>query len=86
MRIRHKRDFLKRYIKLSATLRTKCDERIQLFVMEPGHPLLNNHALKGERMGQWSINVTGYWRALYEFEDSETVVFTEIDTHSNLYK
>lgn len=86
MRIRYKRSFLKRYVKLSATLRAKCDERIRLFCVGPSHPLLSNHALKGDRLGQWSINVTGNWRALYEFQDAETVVFVEIGTHPYLYR
>ena len=86
MRIRYKSPFLKRYAKLSASLRAKCDERIHLFATEPSHPLLYNHALQGDRLEQWSINVTGDWRALYEFVDADTVIFVDIDTHSNLYR
>ncbi len=48
--------------------------------------LLRNHALSGDRAGQWSINVTGDWRAVYVFGEKEgVVIFIDIDTHSNLY-
>ena len=86
MRIELKKQFLKRYAKLSASLRSQCDERLELFGVEPNHPLLHNHALQGDRAGQWSINITGDWRALYEFGDSATIIFVDIDMHSNLYR
>ncbi|KKW10736.1 MAG: Plasmid maintenance system killer protein [Parcubacteria group bacterium GW2011_GWA2_49_9] len=81
MRIEFKQQFLKRYAKMPASLRSRCDERLELFAKEPKHPLLRNHALTGDRLGKWSINITGNWRALYEFQDAETVVFVEIGTH-----
>ena len=80
------RTFDKQFVKLSPKLRAKFKERRDLFVVNPNHPLLNNHVLQGDRAGQWSINITGNWRALYEFRDSETVVFVDINTHSNLYR
>ncbi|MDO8564440.1 MAG: type II toxin-antitoxin system mRNA interferase toxin, RelE/StbE family [bacterium] len=76
---------MKRYAKISPSLRSRCDERVELFETEPNHPLLHNHALQGDRRGQWSINITGDWRAIYEFQDENTVIFIDIDTHSNLY-
>ena len=79
-------EFKRDYKKLSGMLQDLLKKKGQLFEQEPFHPLLNNHALGGDRLGQWSINVTGDWRAIYEFQDAETVVFVEIDTHSNLYK
>lgn len=45
----------------------------------------HNHPLTGNRAGQWSINITGDWRAIYMFRDKDTIVFIDIDTHSNLY-
>jgi len=86
MQVEFHRKFIKRYAKIPVFIRAKCEERLRLFEQEPFHPLLDNHALKGDRFGQWSINITGDWRALYEFLDSETIIFVEIDTRSNLYK
>ncbi len=86
MKIEFHRTFTKQYRKIPASIREKCDARLRLFEIEPSHPLLDNHALHGDRLGQWSINITGDWRALYEFLDEHSIVFVEIDTHSNLYR
>ena len=80
------RIFNKKFVRLSQKLKVRFKERRDLFLQEPFHPLLDNHALTGDRIGQWSINVTGDWRAIYEFLDSEAIIFMDIDTHSNLYK
>lgn len=66
-------------------VRSQFDERLLLFEKDILHPLLNNHRLSGDRDGQWSINVTGDWRALYVWIDPDTALFIDIDTHSNLY-
>jgi len=79
------RTFKKRYKKIPTKIRRQFEERLRLFAKEPFHPILNNHPLTGDRLGQWSINVTGDWRAVYVFEDRNTIVFIDIDTHSNLY-
>ncbi len=85
MRVEFHRKFTKGYTKAPAYIRAKSDERLRLFKENPVHPLLDNHALQGDRLGQWSINITGDWRALYEFQDAETVIFVEIGTHPHLY-
>ncbi len=59
MHIDFHRTFKKRYKKIPAYIRDGFDERLQLFEGNPSHPLLDNHALKGDRLGQWSINITG---------------------------
>ena len=80
------RSFKKRYKKISSKIRNQFDKRLILFEKEPFHPVLNNHQLTGERIGQWSINVTGNWRAIYVFSGEDTVIFIDIDTHPNLYR
>jgi len=80
------RKFDKRFVKLSVALKEKFKERRNLFLLDPFNSVLNNHALHGDRAGQWSINITGDWRAIYEFKDTETIIFVDIDTHSNLYR
>ena len=47
-------------------------------------PILNNHALKGKYLGYRSINITGDLRVLYK-KEGNMMIFTVIDTHSNLY-
>ena len=31
------------------------------------------HPLKGDRAGQWSVRVSGNWRVVFRFEDTEAV-------------
>ena len=86
MKIVFHRNFEKKFVKLDEKLKAKFKERKNLFLGNPLHPILNNHPLSGDRAGQWSINVTGDLRALYIFQDTITIIFIDIDTHSNLYK
>lgn len=86
MRIEFHRSFQKRYKKIALKMRRQFDGRLLLFEKEPFHPILNNHPLTGDRAGQWSINITGDWRAVYVFKERATAVFIDIDTHSNLYE
>ena len=85
MRIEFHRLFKGRYKKVSWKVRRQFDERLVLFEQMLYHSLLNNHPLTGDRRGQWSINVTGNWRAIYIWIHNDTVVFLDLDTHSNLY-
>ena len=80
------RSFIKKFKKLRPEIRRKFQDRKRIFLINPRHPLLENHPLSGDHLGQWSINVTGDYRALYEFKSSDTIIFIDIDTHSNLYK
>ena len=80
------RNFEKKYLKLSRKIKTQFKERRDLFLENPFHPQLNNHSLGGDREGQWSINITGDLRAVYVFKGRDTIIFIDIDTHSNLYK
>lgn len=77
--------FSKQYGKAGRKIRSAFDERLELFLLDPFHPLLNNHALTGKYKGMRSINVTGDWRAIYS-ENKEAVIFELLGTHSQLYK
>ena len=84
MIIRLHRDFEKKYKKLRDTEKKRFKERRDFFVKDEFDPLLNNHALKGKYLGHRSINITGDIRALYK-KQGNVVIFTTIDSHSNLY-
>lgn len=86
MKIEFHRHFTKHYKNIPPKIRYQFEERLFIFEENPFHPLLNNHPLTGDRKGQWSINVTGDWRAIYVFKNEDTIVFIDIDTHSNLYR
>ncbi|OGE84471.1 MAG: hypothetical protein A2846_01020 [Candidatus Doudnabacteria bacterium RIFCSPHIGHO2_01_FULL_49_9] len=85
MRVRYHKDFEKKH-KKHRSLQARIDERIILFMTNPFHPILNNHALTGKYQGYRSINITGDYRAVYELLDKNNALFVDIDTHSNLYK
>lgn len=85
MNIEFHKGFKKRYKKLTPHLRDQLDERLHIFGESPFHPLLRNHQLVGKRKNQWSINITGDWRAIYTWKGEHTAVFLDVDTHSNLY-
>lgn len=80
----HKR-FGKSYVKCSLKIQKQFKKRLKLFLENPHHPLLENHALHGEWRNFRSVNISGDWRALYYHLDNESVEFFIIDTHNNLY-
>ncbi len=82
--VRHPR-FEKRVSLLSPKIRLALADRLDLFLADSRHLLLNDHALSGERRGFRSISVTGDWRLIYRYINDETILLTEIDTHHNLY-
>ena len=77
--------FEKRLTRLSPSIRNTLANRLELFIADPRHPLLNDHPLSGERYGFRSINITGDWRLVYKPIDEGMILLTEIDTHHNLY-
>ena len=77
--------FRKKMKRFSAKLQRAVKERLRLFRENPSHPLLNDHALAGDRLGQRSINVTGDWRLVYILITPDTAFLLDIDTHHNLY-
>jgi len=85
MSINFAKAFSKQYDKVESKIKVAFDKKFKLFLQNPFHPLLNNHALTGGYKGFRSINVTGDWRAIYS-ENKEAIVFELLGTHSQLYK
>ena len=44
----------------------------------PGYRL---HPLKGDKAGLWSVSVSGNWRVVFRFRDSEPVDVDLVDYH-----
>lgn len=78
-------NFEKQFIKLSNKIRLKVKERISIFEIDSYNMILNNHALHGKYAGYRSINITGDLRIIYKQLNNNTVIFSEIGTHSKLY-
>jgi len=85
MRIIFHKQFKKKYKKLSESDKRHFKDRRNMFLENPFHPLLKNHALSGEYSNYRSINITADLRVIYEPIDSETALFLNIGTHSELY-
>ena len=85
MRASFHKHFDKSYVKCLLKVQKQFKKRLKIFLENPYHPLLENHALHGEWKDFRSINITGDYRALYYYLNDENVEFFIIDTHSNLY-
>jgi len=86
MRLVFSSRFVKKYRKLSTSLRGKTDDRLRIFILEPLHPLLDNHPLHGKYGDCRSISITGDVRAIYELLAEDLAYFITIGTHSELYE
>ncbi len=71
--------------KQSTKIQVKFNERLELFIENKTHPLLNIHSLSGEWIGCKSINITGDIRAVFEEIHESHVEFVAIGNHSELY-
>lgn len=65
-------------------VRTRFVERKNLFINEPLHPILHNHAVDRAYPGCRSINVTGNYRAIFK-PTKGGIIFMKIGTHPELY-
>lgn len=59
-------------------------ERLSMFITNPRHPLLHDHALKGNRSGHRSFSVTGDIRIIYRVID-DAIELLDIGTHNQVY-
>jgi len=46
-----------------------------------GLPGLNLHPLKGQHKGFWAVSVSGNWRVIFRFENSDAVDVDYLDYH-----
>ncbi len=85
-RIDFSRKFEKNLKKAPKKIQVAFRKRLEMFLSDKFHPILNNHPLVGEYQNYRSINVTGDWRAVFrEFQGGEVVYFDLLQTHSKLY-
>ena len=85
MSIQYTLKFKRQYKKLPKKFQAQFDDRLKLFIVNPTHPQLRVHPLKGKFSGYWSMNVNGDLRALYLKRGEEIIIFALIGTHSELY-
>jgi len=85
MEIELHRNFIKQYRKLPIKIQEKFKERRNLFLIDPFHQLLNNHALSGKYDRYRSINIHSDIRVIFFIKSDGTIVFIAIGSHSELY-
>ena len=87
MLVRFNTDF-DRQFKTRLTNRQKIQalDAIDLFIDQPLHKDLRNHALKGEWAGYSSISIGGDLRLHFRMIDNDTAYFVAVGTHSQLYR
>ena len=86
MKPEYHKNFRKQFDKLSIKIQDKFEEKLDLFLQNMFHPLLNNHSLSGEYEGCRSINITGNIRAIFYLKTESDIVFINIGSHPELYE
>ena len=88
MQVRIAGDLAKELAKLKKKdkkLASQVQEKLETFSLNPQHPALRHHKLKGELKNLWSISITKSIRMVYLKEDGEAY-FVDIGTHDQVYK
>ena len=62
----------------------KIKKQFEIFKLNPRHPSLRLHKLKGDLKNTWSLSITMDFRLLF-IEDSEFYFF-DMGTHDQVYK
>ena len=86
MKPEYQKNFRKQFDKLPLKIQDKFGERLDMFLQNQFHSLLNNHSLTGEYEGCRSINITGNIRAIFYLKTESDIVFINIGSHPELYE
>jgi len=85
--IERRPQFIKHYkkrIAFNAKMDQQFDERLELFIKHRQDPLLQNHVLKGDKLGLRAFSVTGDIRVVYK-ETDDAYIFLDIGSHNQVY-
>ena len=86
MKIVFYKKFKKTLDKLRKNEKGRFKQRKNIFIIQPFHSILNNHALSGKYEGYRSINIGGDLRVIFKLLTEDIALFITIGTHSNLYR
>lgn len=86
MKIIYRKNFVKRYKKLSPKLKDKISTSLKQFKTDPHNPILRNHALKGRLQGRRALSVSGDLRIIFEeIDDYVLVIMLDVGIHNQVY-
>lgn len=86
-KIKYVGNFIKHFnkrIEPHNNLSQKSNERIKLFLINPNHPILKDHPLRGDKIGFRAFSITGDIRVVY-YTKEDFVYFVDIGTHNQVY-
>jgi addiction module RelE/StbE family toxin len=84
MQIIFRKSFQKDFARCSSKIQAQTEERVEFFLQDRFHPLLNFHALKGEYEDCFSINVNADVRVIFRVS-ADTMHLIRVGSHSQLY-
>lgn len=86
MRVEYTKNFKKQFKKIPPKTQKRFQERLDLFLQEPTHPLLKVHSLTAKYAGCMSMNITADVRLIFEvLDEKELISLIAIGSHSQLY-
>jgi len=80
----------KSLIRREPEIASKIEGRLELLVIDPFHPSLKTHKLKGKLLGAWAFTVEYDCRIVFNFKksadlDYEEIFLIDIGTHDEVY-
>ena len=79
-----KRDY-KKWIKQNPSKEKLLKNTIELFILDPFHPLLKTHKLKGSLKECFAFTVEYDLRIIFYFEDESHATFIALGSHDQVY-
>jgi addiction module RelE/StbE family toxin len=79
-----KRDYRK-WIKNNPSKEKLLEKIIDLFILDPFHPLLKTHKLKGKLKECYAFTIEYDLRIVFYFEDESHAIFIALGTHDQVY-
>lgn len=73
--------FVKKYKKLPQAIQVIALKKIDIFKINPLHPYLKLHELKGRCLGLWSISINLNYRIIFQRELDGNIVLVSIGKH-----
>jgi mRNA-degrading endonuclease YafQ of YafQ-DinJ toxin-antitoxin module len=81
---------LKRRTRRDSELRLKVEQALRQLAIDPFHPSLESHKLKGKLVGTWACSVTYDLRIVFEFKQNPTsneeeILLLAFGSHDEVY-
>jgi len=86
MKIVYSEAFLKSAAKLPLNQQRKLDRLLALCAENPFDPRLHTKRLVGSLHGFLSLRLTRDWRALFQFNDAETIQMLRVAHRTDIYR